>query len=113
MTTPTPTTPKGPRSARCNPKPVATPTSYADAQTRSSQSLLNPTTPSQSPQSQSPEDTVTEDSSNIISEGVSKRKRGRSGRKNRDVSKSSPIPNASINHRHTSSQPSIISPSTL
>ncbi|PGH23204.1 hypothetical protein AJ80_02734 [Polytolypa hystricis UAMH7299] len=114
MSTPTPATPKGPRSARRNPKKGATPNSSAVSQSHGPQAV-NLSPPSYtSPRNLSPDGLATEDSSASFSESTLRKKKCRPGNKKKDgPTKPYPVPNGPAGHRHTSSHPSAASPPTL
>ncbi|OJJ41318.1 hypothetical protein ASPWEDRAFT_102917 [Aspergillus wentii DTO 134E9] len=96
---PTPPTPKGPRSNnnRRNQKKNTTPYTQKVA--------LLTTPPSSPPRNLSPGGTTTDSSNNA---NLSKKKNGRSAKKPRDAPKASPAPNNA--HRHTSSHPNSTTP---
>ncbi|KAF3479802.1 uncharacterized protein GIQ15_06778 [Arthroderma uncinatum] len=101
MSSPVPTTPKAPRSARRNQK-----------RTPSSKNAAAETTSQQPGPATARDVRAVSDSANNGPESAAKSKKGRSVKKNKDNVKNSPAPaqQASHGHRHTSSQPSIKSP---
>ncbi|KAL1886380.1 hypothetical protein Plec18167_000310 [Paecilomyces lecythidis] len=107
MSTQTPPTPKGPRNGRRPQKKNSTPSQTKPVPLR--------TPPASPPQTSSP-GIVAVDYRNDVNGAASKKKNnGRSAKKQRDFSKlsNSPAPNRVNGHRHTSSQPSVVSPSQL
>ncbi|KAJ9304803.1 hypothetical protein DTO217A2_5769 [Paecilomyces variotii] len=107
MSTQTPPTPKGQRNGRRQQKKNFTPSQPKSIPLR--------TPPASPPQTSSP-GIVAADYRNDINGAASKKKNnGRSAKKQRDFSKppSSPAPNRPNGHRHTSSQPNVVSPSQL
>ncbi|KAK2765920.1 hypothetical protein FQN54_007435 [Arachnomyces sp. PD_36] len=119
MSTPTPVTPKAPRSARRHQKRADTTNQSANSsQTASYNSSLTPQTPPSSPPDSSSAEVATDTTlPNNAGNGASRKKNGRSAKKNKNSAsaKASPIPNGIPNgvpgHRHTTSQPSVVSPS--
>ncbi|KAK2873358.1 hypothetical protein FQN49_002411 [Arthroderma sp. PD_2] len=105
MSTPVPTTPKAPRNSRRNQK--RTPSAkHATADPSHQPNKAN------TPATTRDMNTAS-DSANHASESAAKSKKGRSVKKNKENVNHSPAPaqQASHGHRHTSSQPSIVSPS--
>nr|KMM67272.1 hypothetical protein CPAG_03607 [Coccidioides posadasii RMSCC 3488] len=113
MSTPTPSTPKGPRNTKKHSKRIATPISHSNTLTNGLSSVVGKGTPPYfSPSAQHNDSNSAYDSSNTLSEGGSRSKKARPTKKHWDPSKP---PNGSGNtgHRHTSSQPSVKSPLAL
>lgn len=111
MSTATPATPKAPRSARRNQKRVEpTNKSTNTPQSGNPHSSFTPQTPPSSPPDSSSVE-VPPGTTNNSGNGTSKKKNGRSAKKNKSAVKASPMPNGTSSHRHTSSQPSNVSPS--
>ncbi|EFW22935.1 hypothetical protein D8B26_006492 [Coccidioides posadasii str. Silveira] len=113
MSTPTPSTPKGPRNTKKHSKRIATPISHSNTLTNGLSSVVGKGTPPYfSPSAQHNDSNSAYDSSNTLSEGGSRSKKARPTKKHWDPSKPS---NGSGNtgHRHTSSQPSVKSPLAL
>ncbi|KMP03345.1 hypothetical protein CIRG_03037 [Coccidioides immitis RMSCC 2394] len=113
MSTPTPSTPKGPRNTKKHSKRIATPISHSNTLTNGLSSVVGKGTPPYfSPSAQHNDSNFAYDSSNTLSEGGSRSKKARPTKKHWDPSKPS---NGSGNtgHRHTSSQPSVKSPLAL
>lgn len=104
MSTQTPPTPKGQRNGRRQQKKNSAPYSQT-------QPVLLRTPPSSPPRTSSP-GTAPADYRSDVNGAASKKKNGRSAKKQRDFSKTSisPAPNRINGHRHTSSQPNIASP---
>ncbi|KAI1932408.1 hypothetical protein LOZ65_000702 [Ophidiomyces ophidiicola] len=113
MSTPPPTTPKGPRNARKQAKRTTTPATRKPSAPNNPSSLARKQ--AQSPIS-SNDANVTIDSFTSLPEGGSRKKKERGNKK--DSNANSPrakvdVTNVKPGHRHTSSQPSVPSPLTF
>lgn len=114
MSTPTGPTSKGSRNPHRRPKKTTLPPSHVhppQSDPDNSDSNVALTTPTPSPPRSSNAGDNIEDRNNGAEIGASQKKRNRNTKKPRDpTNTSSPMPNGTTNHRHVSSQSSLLSP---
>lgn len=113
MSTPAPpVTPKAPRSARRHQKRAETTNQSTNSSHPGNSFYFTPQTPPSSPPDSSSAEVPTDNTlPKNAGNGTARKKNGRAAKKNKSAVKESSIPNGASGHRHTSSQPSIISPS--